>query len=231
MLEKIVTNTWLFSDGIPQSHPYISNGPTDTSKEKSPTSEIHRRPQQQPPPPPPPLSFHSRASSYQSNYEHLKLATTPTKFNSNNKFSLITSEFLTLTPRRKGQILEKWHLDIQDQNNNNSHFIPIQQQHQPQRSSGSMNNSSTNESLINEELCNAATLKLGTTDLIYSRSKFPSSDLNKFSMSQSTASVSTDNNSGGPVKAALSIETPVVATNIGRKGFRNPHQRDFTIAV
>lgn len=229
-------------------------------------------------------SYHNRTSSYQSNYEHLKLASsssTPLKFNGSNKFSLITSEFLTLTPRRKGQILEKWHLEFQDQNNNN-HFIPISHQqqvnHHPHHhhhhqmskhgrsgSSGSgigvgvggnsPGTSSSNSNTLgfgNDELCNSATLKLGS-DLIYSRNKYPSSDLNalKLAVPQPSA-ISIDNNNGS-IKSSLS---PAAATSNEshnsssgggagqqqhhhqpsssqqRKGFRAPsNSRDFTIAV
>lgn len=156
----------------------------------------------------------------------MKLASsssTPLKFNGSNKFSLITSEFLTLTPRRKGQILEKWHLEFQDQNNNN-HFIPIpHQQHHMQKhgrsssggvglgngssgSGGGLGTSSSGGGFTNEELCNSATLKLGS-DLIYSRNKYPSSDLNalKFAIPQPSA-ISIDNNNGS-IKSSLSTVT------------------------
>lgn len=150
------------------------------------------------------------------------------KFNGSNKFSLITSEFLTLTPRRKGQILEKWHLEFQDQNNNN-HFIPIPHQHSHMAkhgrsasgggggqmvgsasagSSGGGGSTSNSNTLGfgNDELCNSATLKLGS-DLIYSRNKYPSSDLNalKFAIPQPSA-ISMDNNNGS-IKASLSLAT------------------------
>lgn len=221
-------------------------------------------------------SYHNRTPSYQSNYEHLKLASsssTPLKFNGSNKFSLITSEFLTLTPRRKGQILEKWHLEFQDQNNNN-HFIPIpHQQHLMQKhgrsASGSIvgggignnsgtgggtgtSNTNTLGGFANDELCNSATLKLGS-DLIYSRNKYPS-EL-KFAIPQSSA-ISIDNNNGS-IKSSLSTATNEsqhsgISSSSGsgastvvsqqqtqhqqqqqtRKGFRAPsNARDFTIAV
>lgn len=222
-------------------------------------------------------SYHNRTPSYQSNYEHLKLASsssTPLKFNGSNKFSLITSEFLTLTPRRKGQILEKWHLEFQDQNNNN-HFIPIphqqhlMQKHHGRSASGGIvgggvgnnggtgggtgtSNNNTLGGFANDELCNSATLKLGS-DLIYSRNKYPSSDLNalKFAIPQSSA-ISVDNNNGS-IKSSLSTATNEsqhsgISSSSGsgastvvsqqqqqqqaRKGFRAPsNARDFTIAV
>lgn len=259
----------LLSDG--NHRPFINSSNQhhhsneDTSKETLPISEAVNssssgRPSS--------TSYHNRTPSYQSNYEHLKLASstsTPLKFNGSNKFSLITSEFLTLTPRRKGQILEKWHLEFQDQNNNN-HFIPIpHQQHHIQKhgrsaSGGGVGNGSgsggtggtpPNTNTLgfgNDELCNSATLKLGS-DLIYSRNKYPSSDLNalKFAIPQSSA-ISIDNNNGS-IKSSLSPATTNegqgnggVATVVrqeqqqgqqpNRKGFRAPSSsRDFTIAV
>lgn len=276
---------FISSSNTPSHHHHLHSSSTnneDTSKETLPTSE--------PPGQPPSQSaaasqaYHNNSSripppaSYQSNYEHLKLASstsTPLKFNGSNKFSLITSEFLTLTPRRKGQILEKWHLEFQDQNNNN-HFIPIpHQQHHMQKhhgrssssggglvgvgngagSSSGHGGSATNTNTLgfgNEELCNAATLKLGS-DLIYSRNKYPSSDLNALKFAIPSA-ISMDNDNGS-IQSSLSAATGTTTTvsEAGgisaagvvnghypqqRKGFRAPsssscssNTRDFTIAV